>query len=199
MELPFVVYLLDTETTGLDSSQHEIVELSISRLNDGVQRTWYLKPDKYETIQDEALRINGHKLEDLKWQTAFGRETYKETSKVLPDIENFFMEDGDSADGRILAGQNVSYDLDFLRAMWKGAGTSETFPFGGRPRMIDTLQIAFFLDLVKGKKEQFYNLGGLVERYGVKKIKAHKAENDVIMTKDVLLAQMKIAREGLSK
>lgn len=199
MELPFIVYVLDTETTGLNNKVNEIIELSILRLNDNVQQTWCIKPTRYDVIEQDALRVNGHKLADLKWETAYGRETYKEMSKVLPDIENFFMSDGEDSGTRILCGQNVNYDLQFLREMWTKANTIETFPFGDRPKIIDTLQLALFLDLVKGSKEPYYNLSSLVERYGLKKLKAHTASQDVLMTKDVLLAQMNIVKKSFER
>lgn len=199
MNLPFSVYVLDVETTGLNDQTNEIVELSIFRLNDGVQKTWCIKPTKYDTISSDALRVNGHKLADLKWETAYGKETYREMGKVLPEVENFFMEDGEDCSGRILAGQNVGFDLQFLREMWQREGVIDTFPFGDRPKMIDTLQLALFLDLIKGKREQYYNLGSLVERYGVKKLKAHSASQDTIMTKEVLLKQMDVVRHWSNK
>ena len=199
MQLPFAVYVIDTETTGLDDSSNEIIELSILRLNDEVQRTWYIKPTKYDTITQDALRVNGHKLEDLKWQTTYGRETYRELSKVLPEIENFFMDDLEASDGRILVGQNVVFDLGFVRRLWEKANTLATFPFGDRPKVIDTIQLALLLDLIKGTREQYYNLTSLVERYGVKKEKAHKADSDTRMCKNVFLAQMKLIEPAIKK
>jgi len=41
-----------------------------------------------------------------------------------------------------------------------------------------------------GKKREKYNLGALVKAFGVKKRKAHCAEEDAIMTKDLLVTQL---------
>lgn len=192
MNFPFQLYVLDTETTGLSQKDGcEIIELSICRINDGVQKTWCMRPKNYEAIQPEALRINGHKLEDLKWATAYGRETYREVSKVLPDVEAFFMEDCESPDNRVLIGQNVGFDLEFLQAMWKAEGVADAFPFGLRPKMIDTMQLMIFLDVLDNKKEQYYNLGSLIKRYGVKNAKAHSASADTTATKELFLAILK--------
>lgn len=191
MDLPFVIYILDTETSGLDQNKNSIIELSIFRLNDNVHRTWCLKPHPKDDITADALRINHHKLEDLTWQTAFGRETYREPSKVLPEIENLFLEDGDSPDRRVLVGQNVGFDLLFIKELWSRENSLDTFPFGDRPKIIDTLQLALFLDIVKNEKNQYYNLGNLIKKYGIKNSKTHSASSDTLATKELFLAQCK--------
>lgn len=199
MSLPFAIYILDTETTGLDPLTNEVIEISIYRLNDNVQRTWCIKPDKYDTISPDSLRINGHKIQDLKHQTEFGKETYQVLKKVLPDIENFFMEDGEASDARILVGQNCSFDLGFIKEMWLKENTMDTFPFGNRPKMIDTMQLALFLDLVNGERSQYYNLGSLIKKYGIKNTKAHSATADTLATKELFMAQLNYTKSKLSE
>ena len=49
----------DTETTGLDSRKYDIVELSLYRLKDDVQKTWIIKPINPQNYDLEALKING--------------------------------------------------------------------------------------------------------------------------------------------
>ena len=87
----FVIYVVDTETTGFDDRLNDIIEISMYRLNDDSQKTWCLKPLNNDTITAGALRVNGHKLEDLKHETKLGRETYLSPDKVLVDIENWMM------------------------------------------------------------------------------------------------------------
>ncbi len=195
MAFKFELYFADTETTGLDHLKNEIIELSIYRLSDDSQRTWCLKPKKYDTIQPDALRVNGHKLEDLKHQTKFGEETYIEPAKVIPDIENWMLLDGMAAEDRILIGQNPRFDLEFLQDLWRTQSSMETFPWGNRPFTIDTRELSVFLDLVFGTRHQYYNLGSLVERYKVKKEKAHAAAADTRMCRDVFMAQLKLVQD----
>lgn len=192
--MAFEIYVADTETTGLDRNLHDIVELSLYRLSDGSQRTWCLKPSRYENITAEALRINRHKIEDLKHLTQYGKETYRSVAQVLPEVELWMMEDNVSADQRILLGQNPQFDLDFLSTLWKNNNAEASFPFGSRPFILDTRQIAVFLDLAFNEFHEFYNLGSLLAKYGIKNKKAHTAEADVLATKELFEAQCKYVK-----
>ena len=72
----FVFYVCDTETTSLDNSVGDIIELSLFRLSDNVQKTWCLKPLNFDGIDMGALKVNGHKYDDI---------THKQ-KKVVKDI-----------------------------------------------------------------------------------------------------------------
>lgn len=176
-------YVCDTETTSLDSREGDVIEVSFIRLNDNAQRTWFIKPVNFSGISQDALRVNGHKLEDLNHSTKFGRDTYNERSRVIVDIENWVMEDGFTTDRRCLIGQNISFDKDYLFQTWKKSGSQSTFPFGRKS--IDTMQLVFAMDLACGRNRSYYNLSSLVDDYGVKKEKAHRADADTRMTRDL--------------
>jgi DNA polymerase III alpha subunit (gram-positive type) len=190
MNSKFIIYTCDGEMTGLDFLKHEIIEISFHRSSDNSQKTWFLKPKNYDSIQSDALRINGHKLEDLKLLTKYGQDTYKDPTKVIVEIENWILEDMSSSEDRIFLGQNPTFDLQFLQKLWADNNSLETFPFGKRPHVLDTKQIQLFLDLTNDERCQYYNLGSLVEKWAVKKEKAHRSDADVRMTKDVFLAQV---------
>lgn len=144
------------------------------------------------------MRINGHKIEDLKHATKDGRERYRDPSKVLVEIENWLMEDTSASEDKILVGQNIVFDLQFLQTLWAKHNSSETFPFGNRPRLLDTMQIELFLDLIKGERSEYYNLSSLVEKWGVKKERAHAAACDTRMTKNVFLAQCNYVKKYMN-
>lgn len=195
MDYPFQIYVADTETTGLNYLSHEIIELSIFHLNKERQKTWFLKCNRPEVAEIDALRINKHVLADISHQTAEGREKYKEPASVIVDIENWMMEDLSSPGDKILCGQNISFDADFLEKLWDDNGSKETYPFGNRPFLLDTRQIELFINLVDGSRNDYYNLGSLVEKYKVKKEKAHRADADVRMTVKVFLEQLKVFKK----
>jgi DNA polymerase III epsilon subunit-like protein len=189
-------FVIDTETTGTDPDKNEIIELCIWRLGDAESKTWCLKPLCPENIEEEALRINGHLLEDLLWKTQKGRDTYRLPKDVLPEIEMWLMQDGAAAEERVFIGQNPDFDYKFMLSLWKKHGTEDNFPFGywiegknGQRRnqgyMIDTMQLARLIDVCTGKKRARYGLGALVKDFGITKAQAHRADGDVKMTKDL--------------
>ena len=80
----FTVYVLDTETTGLDPVKNDIIEISILRLGDKQQqKTWWMKPINLDNIDDGALKVNGVSKDDLLWKTASGKEKYKVVDEVF--------------------------------------------------------------------------------------------------------------------
>lgn len=194
MTSEFIIYCVDTETTGFDPIVNDVIELSIYRLNDDIQKTWCLKPFNKDGIEQGALRVNGHKREDLVGETKFGRDTYLDPNKVLVEIENFLMEDNSLSEDRILLGQNPSFDKLFMEHLWKKCNTFGSFPFGRK--IIDTIQIVLLMDLAIGHKRDAYGLGSLVKDFDIKKDKAHRADSDTRMTKDLWLKLLDIAKEA---
>ena len=191
--MDYVIYVVDTETTGLDDRKNDIIELSFHRLTDDVQKTWCIKPINPEAIDLGSLRINGHKLEDLLHQTKAGRDRYLDPSKVMIEVENWVMEDGVPNTQRVLAGQNVGFDRGFLEQHWIKLQSKDSFPFGRR--FLDTMQIEFYLDLCKGSMAEGYSLNSLTKKYGLKNEKAHTAAADVKVTKEVLQKQIEFGQK----
>lgn len=193
---PFVCYVIDTETTNLDTKIGDVIEISAIRLifynQDRIeqeQKTWYLKALNKDGIQDEALKINGHSKSDILHLTQAGREKYKDPSEIVSEIELWVMEDNVSAIDRVFVGQNPQFDIEALQNTWKKVNSENSFPFDlakGR-RTLDTLQIVTLFDLCIGKRRKYYNLSNLVKSFGVKKGKAHIASEDTRMTSDLLI------------
>lgn len=193
----YIIYFLDTETTGLNPLENEIIEISIYRLNDNNQKTWFIRPKNISSIEEEALRINGHVLDDLLLKTKQGKEKYLEQEKVIADIENWMSDDSSTVDDRILIGQNPTFDKNFLEQLWKNNNAMDTFPFGRK--IIDTIQVALLLDLITDNKRKAYNLTSLAKDFEVKLEKAHRADADTRMTKDIWLKQFDIFRKAFKK
>jgi DNA polymerase III alpha subunit (gram-positive type) len=192
----YTIYICDTETTGLDSRKHDVIEICLYRLNDGAEKTWCLKPLNPDNIEVVALRINGHKLEDLTHKTKNGINTYLDPHKVIVEIENWMSEDNTPVQNRVLCGQNISFDKDMLQQLWSKCNSTETFPFGRR--MVDTMGIEFFMDLCKGTMSEGYSLANLVKKYGIKNEKAHTAASDVKATKEVFQNQIDFIKKLLA-
>ena len=191
------LYVVDTETDGLDFVKNSVIEVSILRLEDGQQKTWCIKPLNPENISTDALRVNGHKLEDLLHKTKEGKETYQEAHKVIVEIENWLMEDNLSCDSRWIIGQNVQYDKNMLEFLWKKCDAHDSFPFGRR--MIDTMQFEVFMDLAAGTKSESYSLNSIIKKYGIKNDKAHTAAADTKATSEVFLKQLDVMKKLVNK
>jgi DNA polymerase III epsilon subunit-like protein len=193
----YELYVIDTETTGISPIDHSPVEISIYRVSTGEQRTWFLQPINVETIQAEALRVNGLKIEDLKGLTKEGRELYQEPIKVLIEIENWVMEDAARSEDRFMVGHNVQFDLQMLIQLWNKCNSSGTFPWSQR-RSLDTMNLEFVIDLCRGKFAQSYSLANVIKKYGIWNSKAHTAAADVLATVAVFKAQIGILGDAFA-
>lgn len=200
----YTIYCCDVETTGL-LDECDVIELSMLRLTstkngfDEEQKTWCIKALNIEAIQAEALKINGHKYEDITWQSEYGKNTYKEPKDVIQEIELWMMDDEKSSIDRIFLGQNADYDKKMLENMWKRAGTEQTFPFNLAKgnRILDTKQLALLVDVCTGKRRARYDLTGLVKAFGIKKGKSHTATDDTKMTSDLAVKVISAVRQAI--
>lgn len=202
MDTGYIIYVIDTETTGLDAKEHDIIELSVCRFRMSnpdlaEQKTWCLKALNPISISDEALAINKHKREDILHFTKFGRETYKEPNQVVAEIERWILSDDVSVMDRIIAGQNIRFDINAMQELWKKVGSYDTFPFDLKKnrRIVDTIMLTTIIDLCVGRRRKHYNLGSLVKSFNVTKRRAHRAEDDVAMTKDLLVKLLNPLKE----
>lgn len=129
------ITFIDTETTGLDESRHEIIELAAIRTTGPdfeviKQNSWKIKPGRIETASAQALRINGYSEE--AWEGA------PSISHVLSELIPFL-------EGAIPAGHNVQFDLRFLKVAWNAwPGLEPDMNY----RSLDTVSLVFPLALL---------------------------------------------------
>jgi DNA polymerase III alpha subunit (gram-positive type) len=192
----YVFYCLDCESSGLDPVKNDIIELSIYKMADDTQKTWCIKPINFDSIEPAALRINGHKLEDLKGETKFGRDTYLDPNKAIVEIENWLAEDNVPASNRCMVGQNVNFDKSMMEQLWLKCNASDSFPFGRR--FMDTMVMALMIDCVENNFSESYSLSSLTKKYGVKNDRAHSAAADTKATKEVFIKQIEYLRNKMN-
>jgi DNA polymerase III alpha subunit (gram-positive type) len=184
----------DCETDGLDPRKNSPIEVCFYKLNSDECRTWCLKTlTAPEDIQNEALKINGHKRGDILHLTASSKEKYLIPQDTLAEMENWLMEDGAATDQRMLLGHNIRFDHEMLSCLWRRCGSEGTFPFNTK-YMIDTMTIEFSLDYASGKFGEGYSLRNLVKKYGLRNEKSHTAEADTKVMCSVFREQMKILK-----
>ena len=129
-----ILTVIDTETTGLDSDNHEIIDIALisyvlSEDGDRYVVKKYntkIKPQHIERASPRALEINHYKAEDY-----VAAPTH---SEVLPSVRKQ-IENSD-----LLIGQNLIFDLQFIyNACKKIWGEDEELGF---PPYIDTKAMA---------------------------------------------------------
>lgn len=150
-----ILTVLDTETTGLDSDIHEIIQIAtisyvVSAEGDRYVTRKYEKkinPERLHTASEKALEVNGFTLEEWKGSP--------NAIDVLPEIKDI-IEKSD-----ILIGQNLIFDLNFINEVChRNDIEPPTFP-----PYIDTKSIAD--RLVRAHWLQRSGMDYLVEHYKV--------------------------------
>ena len=158
----YIFYGCDTETTGLSFIKNDIIELSLYRLNDDTQKTWFIKPIDISNIELSALKVNGHKIEDLRGETKHGKEFYQDARDVIIEIENWLLEDNFPTENRCLVGHNINFDKTMLEQLWNKCGTPDSFPFGRR--YLDTMISELFFDHCQNNYAEGYSLKNLSKK-----------------------------------
>jgi DNA polymerase III alpha subunit (gram-positive type) len=87
-----------------------------------------------------------------------------------------------------MLGHNVLFDRKMMDMLWIRSNSFETFPFGRK--MLDTMQIQFFMDLCSNQMQDSYSLKNLNKLYGIKNEKAHTAESDTQATAELFKKQI---------
>ena len=108
---------IDTETTGLDPTTHEVIEVAIiTEHEDGTVDSWVSKiaPQRIETAHPKALEINGYTPE--AWKDAPTR------AEVAPTISKLLK-------GSVVVGHNVAFDIGFIAALFEELGIEHRWSY----------------------------------------------------------------------
>ncbi|MDE2213357.1 MAG: 3'-5' exonuclease [Patescibacteria group bacterium] len=130
--------VVDVEASGVDYERHSIVSVGALDL-DHPEKRLYEECRIWEgaRIEEEALQVNGYTEEQIT-------DPHKQSEA---DVVHKFIAFGMAARERTLAGQNVSFDRDFLRAAAIRAGHTD-WPFAHRT--IDTHTLCYMHMVKRG-------------------------------------------------
>lgn len=185
------ILYFDTETTGLDPTNHEIIQFAALIEIDGEIKeevNWHCQPKNWEIIEKKSLEINGISLEMLK--------TFDLPETTASNIKNLFdkyIDKYDKTDKFYPAGHNISFDINFLQAFWKkyideyGTGSYQNW------RCLDSRIMANFLlvnNIIKSPDAKLINL---CSELGIK-IEAHDALSDIRATRILINKMRKMIR-----
>lgn len=165
MKLAFI----DTETTGLDPSKHEVIEIAFHIVEDGKLLHWFqskIRPQRIEDADQKALEINGYAANSESWSQA---PTMEEVGPVILPLLR----------GCILVGHNVSFDEEFLKQNLQRASVLGKIPY----HKIDTVTLVYEHLFPLGLQKA--SLDSVRDFLGWPKEGAHTAMRDVSDTRNL--------------
>lgn len=121
--------VLDIEASGTEAHKHSIVSIGALDL-DNPKNRFYMECHVWDGahIMDDALAVNG-----------FTREQITDKSKPSEaDLVHEFKQWSESVQNRTIAGQNPSFDRDFLKYAAERAGHTD-WPFAHRTLDVHTM------------------------------------------------------------
>jgi DNA polymerase III subunit epsilon len=158
--------VIDTETTGLATGFHDLVEISIIRFHDRMQMTRIIKAKNPKNASFDALVITGKKMSDL----------YKgiECEQMINEVNEFIESDGLTPAHRCIVAHNASFDRRFLHHTWDAHNKS--FPAN---LWLDTLAICRKIVKRQGLIKPSLKLNDICDRFGIQKFAGqHSAAGD---------------------
>jgi DNA polymerase-3 subunit epsilon len=163
---------VDIETTGLDITRHEIIQIGCVL----VEQDWSTKnpvftivdtfeckiqPVHIEYADKTALKINGYSKDE--WEGALPlKEALAQLAQKTKDA--------------IMIGHNVAFDYKFLDMAFKITGVKNLMHY----HLLDTISIAY--TKLHERDIQKYSLYTLTEQFGIKNEKQHTALADAQAT-----------------
>lgn len=176
IQRPTRIYL-DTETTGLDPSKHEIIELAIvveeipESPNEAgkILQKWIrkIRPLHIETAHPKALEVNGYTPE--AWE---GAATFAELANEIAAL---------LASTGCLVGHNIRFDTSFLEAEFARLNLGVRIPY----HQIDTVTMAYAAWNWSGKGPGL-SLDKLRNHLGISMVGSHSALKDTLDCRQVL-------------
>jgi DNA polymerase-3 subunit epsilon len=170
---------VDIETTGVDPSQDEIIDIAVMRVDPTTLAAegWFesrIAPSPDVVFDPGALAINGYNAED--WADA------PEIDVVLPQVARFI-------EGCQIVGHNPAFDWGFLTAAFRNQHMKR--PDVGH-HLLDTASLAW--PLLRFGLVSSLSLNHLCEHYDISNAGEHHALEDVVRTYQLFL---RLLREDL--
>ncbi|MEX1013874.1 MAG: 3'-5' exonuclease [Candidatus Paceibacterota bacterium] len=182
----------DCETTGLDSSVHNLLTVYFGIYDEQLKLMDELdlkvKPDDLDklVITEKAMEVTGINIDKHLADTS--TITNSEAEKVILDFLEKHKIKGKRKHFRP-CGQNVAFDIDFVT---KQLVPKEKWDKLVHYRPIDTLQILTFLQDCNILPKDLGNLGSQVEYFDIPMGQAHDAREDILMTVEVYKSYRKL-------
>ena len=179
------IIFIDTETGGVNPEKAALIQLSgIIRIDkkDVEKFNFYIKPFENSEVNEKALEVQGRTLNELKTDKYIEeKEVYKQFIKLLDK----YIDKYDRTDKFIIAGYNVRFDVDILKAFFQRHGNNFLFSYLDSSMLdplysIRLLQIAEILPVLENNKLETW-----CKYFGIE-LKAHDSLEDIEATKKLI-------------
>ena len=179
------IIFIDTETGGVNPEKSALIQLSgIIRIDkkDIEKFNFYIKPFENSEVNEKALEVQGRTLEELKTDKYVEeKEVYKQFINLLDK----YIDKYDRTDKFVVAGYNVRFDVDILKAFFQRHGNNFLFSYLDSSMLdplysIRLLQIAGILPVLENNKLETW-----CKHFGIE-LKAHDSLEDIEATKKLI-------------
>lgn len=179
------IIFIDTETGGVNPEKAALIQLSgIIRIDkkDIEKFNFYIKPFENSEVNEKALEVQGRTLEELK------TDKYVEEKEVYKQFVNLldkYIDKYDRTDKFVVAGYNVRFDVDILKAFFQRHGNNFLFSYLDSSMLdplylIRLLQIAEVLPVLENNKLETW-----CKHFGIE-LKTHDSLEDIEATKKLI-------------
>lgn len=188
------IFWFDTETTGLNSYSHAMIQIAYlididgKVVADGVLK---VKPFKGDLVSKEALDLLGLKMEDL-----LNYPDPEEAYRAIVGILSAHVDKFDRTDYFIPGGFNVGFDIDFLSRFFEKNNDKYLGSFIDRRRALDPRALLSFFDYSGKIRLQNYKLKTVADHFGIA-IDNHDPASDVAATRNIFYSILHLFAKGL--
>ena len=179
------IIFIDTETGGINAEKSALIQLSGIIEVDGTEKekfNFYIKPFENSEVNEKALEVQGRTLEEL------GTEKYIDESiiyKKFLEILDKYIDKYDKNDKFIVAGYNVKFDIDILKALFERNNNKFLFSYFNSSMLdplysVRLLQVAGMLPVLENNKLETWC------KYFNIELKAHDSLQDITATKKLI-------------
>lgn len=171
---------LDVETTGLNKEKCDIIQLSGIIVIDGEEKerfNFHCQPINYENIEPTSFEKTGMSIEKLK-ELPLPQEVYMQFIALLDKYIDKYNKD----DKFFLAGQNVRFDLDFLKLFFEKMG-NKYFGSYFYYHVIDLMYFAIILHTSGLINLNSFKLENIAKYLNIEYNNLHDSMDDIDLTR----------------
>ena len=164
------IIFFDTETSGLDCRDCQIIELAMLTVEDGVVT------DNYDEFVNIGRPISPKITEITSITNDMLRDEGLDERRVAEDIAERL------TPGTLMIAHNCQFDLSFVFSLLARHFADEAFDIVKDVLWLDTLTV------LKDRKEYPHKLIDAVHHYGIEEVNFHRAIDDTRALRDVTIA-----------